>query len=211
MKCPVCSSELKAKEATCPICGFDDIRHEFINDEELRMWQNYVVKPCKYAYRLNFALRKEVSMLRREVAKLGASPNNANGNHGANGSTSAPPPAQPKAQMADGWNYDDPIAHPNSAECTYFGVKSNVYNIKSEMAGSSTAIISFVIQKTQDAKGKNSTDMAGARYRVKDADGVIVLNEMHRVNGLRVGDASRETIKLNGVAAGRYSIDFVDY
>lgn len=211
MKCPVCSSELKAKEATCPICGFDDIRHEFINDEELRMWQNYVVKPCKYAYRLNFALRKEVSMLRREVGKLGSSPNNANGNYGANGSTSAPPPVLPKAQMTDGWNYDDPIAHPNSAECVYFGIKNRVFNIKAEMTSSSTATISFVIQKTHDTKGKSSTAMTGVRYRVKDADGVIVLNEMHYVNGLKVEDASREAIKLNGVVAGRYSIDFVDY
>lgn len=202
MKCPVCASEVKAKETVCRMCGFDDIRYEFINDEELRMWQSYVVKPCKYAYRLNASLKKELSMLRKEVTKSVS---------GATGSTIAPPPAQPKAQIAEGWNHDDPIAHPNSAECTYFGVKSNVYNIKSEMTGSSTATISFVIQKTQDAKGKSSTEMAGARYRVKDADGVIVLNEMHRVNGLRVGDASRETIKLNGVTAGRHSIDFVDY
>ena len=56
MKCPVCTAEIKSKESTCPICGFEDIRYEFINDEELRMWQNYVVNPCKYAYRLNFLM-----------------------------------------------------------------------------------------------------------------------------------------------------------
>lgn len=210
MKCPICENEIRntsTDELKCTRCGFDDIRTEFINDEERIFWQTYVVKPCKYAYRLNHTLQNEVAMLRREIKKM-SSGSSINGSmNTANGV----PPAQPKAQMIDGWNYDDPIAHPNSAECTYFGVKSKVFNIKAEMTSNKTATISFVIQKTHDAKGKNSTELTGTRYRVKDADGVIVLNEMHRVNGLRVGDASRETIKLNGITAGGYSIDFVDY
>ena len=207
MKCPVCGTELKSGATSCSVCGFDDIRIEFLNDEERVFWQTYVIKSCKYAYRLNHTLHSEIAMLRREIRKL------SSGSH-VNGSGSladGAPPAQPKAKMEEGWNYTDPIAHPNSAECTYFDVKSNVFNIKAEMTGTSTATISFVIQKTHDAKGKSSTETTVVRYRVKDADGVIVLNEMYCVNGLRVGDASRETIKLNGVTAGRYAIDFVDY
>lgn len=207
MKCPVCNREQTQIKAVCEFCGFDDIRSEFINDEELRMWQAYVVKPCRYAYRLNQALQKEVSLLRRESAKAVSSPDSINKNHGTDGS----PLAKTKEQMVSGYNYDDPITHPNSAECAYFGIRNRVFNIKVEMTSNSTASVSFVIQKTHDAKGKDSTEMTGVRYRVKDADGLIVLNEMHHVNGLKVGDASREIIKLKGVAAGQYSIDFVDY
>ena len=56
MKCPICEAEIKntsESELRCIRCGFDDIRTEFINDEERVFWQTYVVKPCKYAYKLN--------------------------------------------------------------------------------------------------------------------------------------------------------------
>ena len=143
-------------------------------------------------------------MLRREIKK------NTNGGASANNSASSAPP-QAKANMLDGWNYDDPIAHPNSAECKYFGITSRVFNIKSEMTGNSSAKITFVVQKTKDNKGPNSVEMLAVRYRVKDSDGIIVLNEWKGVNGLKIGDAARETIELKGITAGRYSIDFVDY
>ena len=40
---------------------------------------------------------------------------------------------------------------------------------------------------------------------------VCLLNETHYVGGLQVGDVTRETIELTGVAAGEYAIDFVSY
>lgn len=206
MKCPICETEIRntsSSEIKCVRCGFDDIRTEFINDEERIFWQTYVVKPCKYAYRLNYTLQNEVAMLRREIKKRNLTSD-------GNGTTNTTPPAQPQAQMQDGWNYDDPISHPNSAECSYYDKKSRVYNIKAEMTGGTNAKITFVVQKTQDSKGKNSAEQLGVRYRVKDADGIIVLNEKKYVSGLKIGDASRETIELKGVTPGRYSIDFVD-
>ena len=208
MKCPVCNREQMETKAVCEFCGFDDIRSEFINDEELKMWQAYVVRPCRYAYSMNHTLQKEVALLRREIAKLVSTSNRT---HDANGSIRVPPLAQPDASIVGGYNYDDPITHPNSAECIYFGVKSRVFNIKAEMTSSSTATISFVVQKTHDAKGKDSAEMTGVRYRVKDADGIIVLNELHYVRGLKIGDASKEVIKLKGIATAKYSIDFTDY
>ena len=39
MKCPICEAEIKnisESELRCIRCGFDDIRTEFINDEEIK-------------------------------------------------------------------------------------------------------------------------------------------------------------------------------
>lgn len=208
MKCPICESEIKyaaESERRCIRCGFDDIRTEFINEEERVFWQSYVVKPCKYAYRLNHTLQNEVAMLRREIKKL------SSGNADAN-SSSARAPAQEKVKMLEGWNYDDPIAHPNSAMgSSSYNITFSVSDIKSQMTSSSTATITFLVKKESDKKGKSSTDTFWVRYRVKDKSGLILLNETHYVNGLQVGDVTRGTIKLTGVTAGEHTIDFVSY
>lgn len=208
MKCPVCGAEIKntsSNESKCFRCGFDDIRTEFINDEERVFWQTYVVKPCNYAYRLNHTLQNEVAMLRREIKKL------SSGNANANGS-SAPAPAQAKVKMLEGWNYDDPIAHPNSAKGnSSYNITFSVSDIKSQMVSNATATITFLVKKESDKKGSYSTDNFWFRYRVKDKTGVILLNETYFIQGLQVGDVTRGTIKLTGVTAGEHTIDFVSY
>ena len=209
MKCPICEAEIKntsESELRCIRCGFDDIRTEFINDEERAFWQTYVVKPCKYAYKLNHTLQNEVAMLRREIKKL------SSGNATAQGATASAAPTQAKTSLVDGWNYDDPIAHPNSATgSSSYNITFSVSDIKSQMTSSSTATITFLVKKESDKKGKSSTDAFWVRYRVKDKSGVILLNETHYVNGLQVGDVTRGTIKLTGVTAGEHTIDFVSY
>lgn len=209
MKCPICEAEIKntsESELRCIRCGFDDIRTEFINDEERVFWQTYVVKPCKYAYRLNKTLQMDVMTLRKEIKKL------SSGNTTSQGGNAATAPTQAKMNMLDGWNYDDPIAHPNSATgSSSYNITFSVSDIKSQMTSSSTATITFLVKKESDKKGKSSTDTFWVRYRVKDKSGVILLNETHYVNGLQVGDVTRGTIKLTGVTAGEHMIDFVSY
>lgn len=203
MKCPICSTKVKENDTTCVACGFDDIRYEFLNDEELRMWQTYVVKPCKFAYRLNSSLKNEVETLRKEIKKMTSA-------HGGNKLSDAP--TQAKTTMLEGWNYDDPIAHPNSATgSSSINITFSVSDVKSQMTSSSTATITFLVKKESDKKGKSSTDSFWVRYRVKDKSGVILLNETYYVQGLQVGDVTRGTIKLNGVTAGEHTIDFVSY
>ena len=203
MKCPICSTKVKENDTICVACGFDDIRYEFLNDEELRMWQAYVVKPCKFAYRLNSSLKNEVETLREEIKKTASA-------QGRN--TSGDAPAQAKTTMLEGWNYDDPIAHPNSATgSSSINITFSVSDVKSQMTSGSTATISFLVKKESDKKGKSSTDSFWVRYRVKDRSGVILLNETYYVQGLQVGDVTRGTIKLNGVTAGEHTIDFVSY
>lgn len=203
MKCPICSTKVKENDTICVACGFDDIRYEFLNDEELRMWQTYVVNPCKFAYRLNSSLKNEVETLRKEIKKMTSA-------HGGNKLSDAP--TQAKTTMLEGWNYDDPIAHPNSATgSSSINITFSVSDVKSQMTSSSTATITFLVKKESDKKGKSSTDSFWVRYRVKDKSGVILLNETYYVQGLQVGDVTRGTIKLNGVTAGEHTIDFVSY
>lgn len=211
MKCPICDSEIRDtndNKHRCIRCGFDDIRTEFINDEERIFWETYVVYPCKYAYRLNKTLQMEVSSLRRELKKLSSGTTDSSSSDSINSST---PPPKPKIAMTKGWNYDDPIAHPNSSVGKYYGKKYSISNIEARMTSSSTATITFLAKKLADDEGNYSTSMFSIRYRVKDKDGVILLNETKGICGLQVGDVSKESIQLTGVTAGEYMIDFVSY
>ena len=212
MKCPVCFSEVKGKETICLVCGFDDIRYEFINDEELRMWQNYVVKPCKYAYRLNHTLQNEVDMLQREIKKV------TSGTAISTGSINDTSSAQPKTVVLEGWNYDDSLSHPNSAKCKHGAYKTNVEltDIRVEMDSSRKAIISFVARRIADSPEKMQYSpiadekTVGFCWRVKDEKGIIVLTGTWHNKNLFIGDAIADKIVIKNVPNG-YSIDFVDY
>ena len=203
-KCPVCNHDVKERSIVCENCCFDDIRNEFINDEELAMWQTYVVRPCKYAYQLNNTLKKEVETLRKELKECSYGCRNTQ-------KTASSSPFQAKANMSEGWNYNDPISHPNSAVGKCWGMTFSVFDIKVQMTSSSTATVTFSVKKESDKSGNNSAAYFLVRYRVKDKTDVICLNEKYRVEGLMPGDVAKGSIKLTGVVAGEYSIDFVSY
>ena len=250
LRCPICKSDIKTTSNTnlkCIRCGFDDIRTEFINDEERIFWQTYVVAPCKYAYNLSNMLSCGLSKLKEEVDDLSGVIANISeeikkeqgdisdvrrtvtqlnrkvtvidknieklsaGNVVSRNNYGSAAPTQPQTMMLDGWNYDDPLAHPNSATGTSCNISFSVSSIKSQMTSSSTATITFLVKKESDKKGNSSADGFWVRYRVKDKSGVIVLNETHYVRGLLVGDVTKETIKLTGVTAREYTIDFVSH
>ena len=215
MKCPICEAEIKntsSSELRCIRCGFDDIRTEFINDEERIFWQTYVVKPCKYAYRLNHTLQNEVAMLRREIKKL------SSGNTTAQGTNTSSAPAQPKTVALEGWNYSDPLSHPNSAKCKHGTYMTNVEltDIKTQIDSSRKAIISFVARRITDSPEKKryshiaDDKTVGFCWRVKDDKGIIVLTGKWYNTNLLIGDAIADKVELKNVPNG-YSIDFVDY
>lgn len=194
MKCPICEAEIKNtsdSELRCIRCGFDDIRTEFINDEERIFWQTYVVKPCKYAYRLNHTLQNEVAMLHREIKKM------FSGNITAQGTNTSSAPGQPKTVALEGWNYSDPLSHPNSAKCKHGTYMTNVEltDIKTQIDSSRKAIISFVARRITDSPEKkryshNADDKTvGFCWRVKDDKGIIVLTGKWYNTNLLIGDA----------------------
>lgn len=49
MKCPICKTELLNVEK-CPVCGFDDIRLEFVSQEDADSWMTNIVIPFKDRY-----------------------------------------------------------------------------------------------------------------------------------------------------------------
>ena len=211
MKCPVCNSELKAKVTVCPVCSFDDIRYEFINDEELRMWQNYVIQPCKYAYRLNCVLQNEVAMLRKEINKMSID-SFADDGLGDKENAGTRRPSQPAIQENKGWNYDGPIAHPKFASCKSAGkiTTCEVSRIEAKKQNDGAIEITFLAKKTfNDAHYGTSNDIH-VRYRVKDSDGIILLNEYWSYGGIIVGDVVKGRILLKNIPEN-CSIDFIDF
>lgn len=211
MKCPICEAEIKntsESEFRCIRCGFDDIRTEFINDEERVFWQTYVVKPCKYAYRLNHTLQNEVAMLRREIKKISV----GGATDKTTGSTGATPPAKPKTVMVEGWNYDDPIAHPNSASCYHKTYETTVEltDITTTISPDRKGTIQFVAKRVGKKEGWGGNHTVGFCWRVKDTKNIIVLTGKWSNSNLMVGDAMVGKIELNNVPTG-HSIDFVDY
>lgn len=208
MKCPICSTVVKENETVCPFCGFNDIRYEFINDEELKMWQTYVVNPCKFAYRLNASLKKEVEALRNSHGPVS--------NGGSSNVLDSASPEGHKTVMQAGWNYDDPIAHPNSAKCTHTVYYNNVEltNIVTQIDASRNGIVSFVARRVDDAPEKKKYSIrentVGFCWRIKDPNGVIVLTGDWDNSNLLIGDAIAGRVELQNVPIG-YSVDFVDY
>ena len=104
------------------------------------------------------------------------------------------------------------IAHPESATCQSAGrittcVLSKIECVKK--VGNSVEI-NFLAKKTHNRENFSPTSSIEARYRVKDADGIIVLNEYWKYHGIIVGDVVRGSIKIDNVLPG-YSVDFVDY
>ena len=211
MRCPICKKEVKQIDEDgiiCSNCGFDDIRLEFINDEECIFWENYVVKPCQYAYKLNRKLQLKIESLQKKITEhekkdLGRTTPIEKGRDKKI--------ENPKMEIKNGWNYDDPIAHPNYSEGNCNGTKFSISDISVVMTDAKKATVYFLVKKISNKSWGTEADSFAVRYRVKDENGVIVLNETKSISGLMPGDVSREKIELTGVVPGKYSIDIVSY
>lgn len=44
MKCPVCESEVFEYHTTCPVCNYFGLHKDFANDDEVSVWERYVLK-----------------------------------------------------------------------------------------------------------------------------------------------------------------------
>lgn len=104
------------------------------------------------------------------------------------------------------------IAHPESAICKgLVGITTcEVSKISCTPKGNNAVEISFLAKKIANQPRYSPTSEIRVRYRVKDADGVIVLNNVWEYRGLVVGDVVKGAISVENVGPG-YSIDFVDY
>ena len=65
MKCPVCQADNEQNMSVCPICGFEQLQAEFINQDEYALWLKEVVRP----YQDNYKANKKYPKLSSEAAQ----------------------------------------------------------------------------------------------------------------------------------------------
>lgn len=69
MRCPVCDNETQQK--TCPNCGFQDFKSEFLTQEDYELWMECTVKPCQQVYqRVTQNAEKRIAALEQKIKTL---------------------------------------------------------------------------------------------------------------------------------------------
>lgn len=210
MKCPVCEKQIEITVQKCPNCGFEDLRTEFINENELEMWRTYVVYPCRFAYQTSIAQIKDLEKkFKKEISSI----KKAQKDTQETGSTvggDAPTFKKPVLQKKDGWNTSDRIAYKNFYECTSYGTKNEISNIVINIVGSK-AIINFFVKKTYDKNGPDSTYYTAFKWKLKDDYGIVVADGRWSNDHLQVGDVTKDTISINGLDPSiKYTLELVN-
>ena len=204
MKCPVCKSACTVTDNICKVCGFTELNVEFINMEEAQAWERSVLRPCRALWTAS------QSMYQTALKKYQNLEKQYNGTQPR--STMVPPPLNPalaKVSRTSEWNFDDLVAHPLYAKCSYVGGVSvcEIYNIRGE-GNSQNYKILFMVKVLSTKTGKS--ERVHFKWRVKDKDGVVALTGDWIKDGLLPGDATRGEISLNNVGKHDYTIDFID-
>ena len=210
MKCPVCDSEIR-KTDKCRKCGFEDIRTEFINSEELEMWQKYVVYPCRFAYQTAVAQTKEVQIKHQkelnEIKKILLSKQDAAimEHDESTDSSEMPSFKKLKQQKLDGWITSGIIIHKRFYECKSYNTRNEIFNIVVNVVDNKVTI-SFFVKKTYDKNGNNSTYFTAFRWKLKDDYGIVVADGTWSNSSLQVGDVTKGSILVSGL----YVLELVD-
>lgn len=212
MKCPVCEKQIENTVQKCPNCGFADLRTEFINENELEMWQTYVVYPCRFAYQTSIAQKKELERkFQKELNVIKkAYKEQQELNEGV--PTSSPPSfKKPVLQKKDGWNTSGPIAYKNFYECDNHGrTKCEVSNITLDIVGNK-ATINFFAKKSYDRNGSASTDFIGFKWKLKDDYGIVVADGSYLNDRLNLGDVTKGSFSISGLSPSvKYVLELVD-
>ena len=216
MKCPVCDAEIK-KIDKCRNCGFEDIRTEFINPEELEMWQKYVVYPCRFAYltatsqakKMQKAFQKEIEEIKKtqqENMEMLATSNDKSSVKGK------PAFKQKKMQQKEGWNKTGNITYKNYYVCEWCSglTKCEINNIVVDVLGS-MATVHFFVKKIYDSNGANSTSYIAFKWKLKDDYGIVVADGFWANDRLNLGDVTKDVFSISGVDSSiEYVLELVD-
>lgn len=211
IKCPVCEERIENTIQKCPKCGFADLRFEFINENELQMWQTYVVYPCRFAYQTSIAQTKE---LQRKLQKeLSAIKKTQKDQREPESTTNNEAPSFKKLILdkTDGWFAQGNITYKRFYECQNQNFSTcEVSNVVVEtLENRMTA--DFFVKKTFDFRGADSTYFIAFKWKLKDDYGIVVADGRWSNDKMQVGDVTKGAISVKGLDPSvKYVLELVN-
>ena len=209
MKCPVCEKQLENSIQKCPNCGFEDLRTEFINENELEMWRTYVVYPCKFAYQVSIAQRKEIEIkFQKELAAIKKEAQDVSD------SSNGEPPVFKKLSLKKdgGWKTEKNITYKSFYECERHSgrTKCEITNMIFDFAGNKVST-NFFVKKSFDKDGINSTTSIGFKWKLKDDYGIVVADGSYFNDKLQMGDVTKGSFSISGLDPSvKYVLELVN-
>lgn len=216
MKCPVCEKQIENTVQKCPNCGFEDLRTEFINENELEMWRTYVVYPCRFAYETSVAqtkelqrkFSKEISALKKAQKELQESSSDF-----LNNDTNSSSPTFKKLALSkkDGWVTKGNITYKSFYECKYSRYTAcEISNMIITTIGNKMTA-DFFVKKSFDEDGSESTFTTTFKWKLKDDFGIVVADGSWSNNKLQVGDVTKASISVSGIdPSTKYVLELVN-
>ena len=206
MKCPVCEKQIESSMQKCPNCGFVDLRTEFINENELEMWQTYVVYPCRFAYQTSVAQTQELERkFQEELSEIRKVHNDIQESGGV---TSSEPLLFKKLTLNknENWITKGNITYKNFYKCSWCETtECEVTNLTLNVTGNN-AMITFFAKKVYDEWGDDSAELIGFKWKLKDDYGIIVNDGSWSNDALQVGDVTKGSISIKGL---NHSVKYV--
>lgn len=211
MKCPVCEKQIENTVQKCPNCGFEDLRTEFINENELEMWRTYVVYPCRFAYQTSIVqikdlerkFKKELSSIKKAQKDAQETDNTAGGD--------APTFKKLALSKKDGWVTNGNITYKNFYECKYNRYTAcEISNMIIKTIGNKMTA-DFFVKKSFDEDGSESTFTTTFKWKLKDDFGIVVADGSWSNNKLQVGDVTKASISVSGIdPSTKYVLELVN-
>ena len=211
MKCPVCEKQIENTVQKCPNCGFEDLRTEFINENELEMWRTYVVYPCKFAYQTSIAQSKELERkFKKELSAIKKAQKETQESNGIAGGD-APTFKKPMLLKKDGWKTEKNVTYKLFYECAWGKwVKCEVSNLTLDFTGTKVTV-NFLVKKTFDSNGDTSTETTRFKWRLKDDYGIVVADGSWANYHLCVGDVTKGSVSISGLdSSTQYTLEFIN-
>ena len=216
MKCPVCEKQIENTIRKCPNCGFEDLRIEFINENELEMWRTYVVYPCRFAYQTAVTQKKE---LEKKIQKELLSVKKINDEiqdvlNDINRVTASDKTLTFKELILnknDGWVKNANVSYKNYYQCKNKDYTvCDLSNFVIDVIGD-RMVANFFVKKTFDRFGDNSTFYVTFKWRIRDDYGIVVADGFWGNDKLLLGDITKASISVSGLDPSvEYVLDFVD-
>lgn len=211
MKCPVCEKQIENTARKCPNCGFEDLRTEFINENELEMWRTYVVYPCRFAYQTSITQIKDLERkFKKELSAIKKAQKEAQESESTAGSE-APSFKKLTLNKNDGWLTKGNVAYKGFYVCdnsTY--TKCEINNLVLDIVGNKLTV-NFFAKKTYDWKGSNATGMIAFKWKLKDDYGIVVADGGWYNDRLNIGDVTKGAFSVSGLDPSvKYALELVN-